>query len=62
MILLYVPDRRGEAVHLAMPDVPEQWNAAGSSIQMIEWSGAVRNFGGDAPSYDALVDAPIRGR
>jgi predicted metalloprotease with PDZ domain len=59
MILLYVPDRRGEAVHLAMPDVPEQWNAAGSSIQMIEWSGAVRNFGGDAPSYDALVDAPI---
>ncbi len=59
MILLYVPDRRGEGVHLVLPDVPEQWNAAGSSIQMIEWSGAVRTFGGDAPSYDALVDAPI---
>jgi predicted metalloprotease with PDZ domain len=59
MILLYVPDRRGEAVHLVLSDVPEQWNAAGSSIQMIEWSGAVRTFGGDAPSYDALVDAPI---
>jgi predicted metalloprotease with PDZ domain len=59
MILLYVPDRRGEAVHLAMPDVPEQWQAAGSSIQMIESMGGVRNFSGGAPSYDALVDAPI---
>ncbi len=59
MILLYVPDRRGEAVYLAMLDVPEQWQAAGSSIQMIESMGGVRNFSGDAPSYDALVDAPI---
>ena len=59
MILLYVPDRRGEAVRLAMPDVPEQWEAAGSSIQYIEARGGARNFGGDAPSYDALVDAPI---
>ncbi len=59
MILLYVPDRRGEAVHLAMPDVPEQWQAAGSSIQFIESMGGARSFGGYAPGYDALVDAPI---
>jgi len=59
MILMYVPERRGEAVHLAMPDVPEQWQAAGASIQAIESMGGVRNFSGDAPNYDALVDAPI---
>src|SRR5258706_13751523 len=59
MILLYVPERRGEAVRLEMPDVPEQWQAGGPSIQLIESMGVARNFGGDAPSYDALADAPI---
>jgi len=59
MILLYVSDRRGEPVHLAMPDVPEQWQVAGSSIQFGESTGRLRIYGGDAPSYDALVDAPI---
>ena len=59
MILMYVPERRGEAVHLAMPDVPQEWQAAGASIQFIESMGGARNFGGDATSYDALVDAPI---
>jgi predicted metalloprotease with PDZ domain len=59
MILLYIPERRGEAVHLAMPDVPERWRAAGSSIQGFGSMGGARNFSGDAPSYDALADAPI---
>jgi predicted metalloprotease with PDZ domain len=59
MILLYVPDRRGEAVHLAMPDVPERWQAAGSSIEFTESMGGARNFSGDAPSYDVLADGPI---
>jgi predicted metalloprotease with PDZ domain len=59
MILMYVPDRRGEAVHLALPDVPAEWRATGASMQSIEWAGAVRVFGFDAASYDALVDAPI---
>jgi predicted metalloprotease with PDZ domain len=59
MILLYIPDRREEAVHLSLPDVPEQWRAAGSSIQFTESLGRARNFGGDAASYDALADAPI---
>ena len=59
MILMYVPERRGEAVHLALPDVPQEWQAAGASIQFIESMGRARSFGGDAESYDALVDAPI---
>jgi predicted metalloprotease with PDZ domain len=60
MILLYVPDRREEAVHLSMWDMPEQWQATGSSVQFAEFFGGnVRAFGGDAPGYDVLADAPI---
>lgn len=59
MILLYVPERSNESVHLVMRDVPEQWQATGSSIQFMESMGKARNFWGDAPSYDALADAPI---
>jgi len=59
MILMYVPERRGEAVHIAMPDVPQEWKAAGASLQRIDFAGGVRIFGGDAANYDALVDAPI---
>ena len=56
MIFMYVPGRRGEAVHLAMPQLPADWQAAGASIR---YDGSVRVFGGEAASYDALVDAPI---
>ena len=59
MILLYVPERRGEAVHFVMSDVPQEWKAAGASIQRIDWSGSFRSFGGDADNYDTLADAPI---
>ena len=59
MILFYVPDRLGESVHLSMPDVPEKWRAAGPSIGGMESMGGARNFSEDAPSYDALADAPI---
>ena len=59
MIFMYVPERRGEAVHLQMPEVPADWIAAGASVRFIEYDGNVRVFGGDAASYDALVDAPI---
>jgi len=59
MILLYVPDRRGENVRLSLSDVPGEWQAAGSSIQFTESAGGPRVFGGDAASYDALVDAPM---
>jgi predicted metalloprotease with PDZ domain len=59
MILMYVPERRGEAVHLSMLAVPEQWQVAGAAIRLMESMGKARNFGGDAPNYDALADAPI---
>jgi predicted metalloprotease with PDZ domain len=59
MIFMYVPERRSEAVHLAMPEVPADWIAAGASVRFIEYDGSVRVFGGDVASYDALVDAPI---
>ncbi len=59
MIFMYVPERRGEAVHLAMPQVPADWQAAGAAIRFIDYGGSVRVFGGEAASYDALVDAPI---
>jgi len=59
MILLYVTDRKAEDVHISLPDVPGEWQAAGASINFIESMGGARSFGGDAASYDALVDAPI---
>src|SRR5437588_3824404 len=59
MILMYVPERRGETVHFVIPDVPQEWKAAGASIQRIDWAGSFRSFGGDAANYDALADAPI---
>ncbi len=60
MILLYVPDRRAEAVHLALPDVPESWQAAGTTVlTTVENAGKARVFAFDAESYDALADAPI---
>jgi predicted metalloprotease with PDZ domain len=58
MILLYVADRRSEAVHLALPDVP--WREVESgSLTLEEAVGAPRNFALDAKNYDSLVDAPI---
>jgi len=59
MILLYVANRRSEAVHIAMPDVPELWLVAGASVQGMESMGGARNFFGDAASYDELADGPI---
>ena len=59
MVLLYVANRRAEAVHIGMPDVPEQWRVAGASVHGIDFTGTVRNFFGDAASYDELADGPI---
>jgi len=59
MILFYVANRRSEAVHIAMPDVPELWLVAGASVQGMESMGGARNFFGDAASYDELADGPI---
>jgi predicted metalloprotease with PDZ domain len=59
MILMYVPARRAEESVLNMPDVPLEWQATGASLKLIDFLGRARNFGFSAPSYDALVDAPI---
>ncbi len=59
MILLYVADRRGEDVHLDLADAPVEWQAAGASIPLRESRGASGAIGAGAPTYDALVDAPI---
>jgi predicted metalloprotease with PDZ domain len=59
MILLYVPTRRAEDVHVAMPDVPGPWRVASAILDSEESMGGARNFTLDAKSYDALADAPI---
>jgi predicted metalloprotease with PDZ domain len=59
MILLYVPTRRAEEVHVAIPDVPAPWRVASAVRTLEESIGDARNFTLDAKSYDALADAPI---
>jgi predicted metalloprotease with PDZ domain len=58
MLLLYVPDRRGEDTKVAFDGVPDGWRVA------VELDAAPITAGGRsaayvAPSYDALVDAPV---
>jgi len=59
MILMYVARRRDEETKLNMPDVPLEWQASGATLKAIDFAGRARNFRFSAPSYDALVDAPI---
>ncbi len=58
MLLLYVPGRRTEDTKVAFDDVPEGWRVA------VELDAAGTSTGHHspayvAPSYDALVDAPV---
>ena len=58
MLLLYVPDRRPEDTKVTLEDLPEGWRVA------VELDSAGNNNGHHggayvAPSYDALVDAPV---
>jgi predicted metalloprotease with PDZ domain len=58
MLLLYVPDRRSEDTRVAFDDVPESWRVAVE----LDAAGTVEGHpsgGYVAPSYDALVDAPV---
>lgn len=58
MVLLYAPDRRTEDTQVAFEDVPEGWRVAVE----LETSGAAAGQHSGvyiAPSYDALVDAPV---
>jgi len=58
MVLLYVPDRRAEDTKVAFDDVPEGWRIA---VELDSSGTASGHHSGDyfAPSYDALVDAPV---
>jgi len=58
MVLLYVPDRRAEDTKVQFEDVPEGWHVAVE----LDSTGAAegrRTAAYVAPSYDALVDAPV---
>ena len=58
MILLYVPDRRSEDAKVAFEDMPDGWHVAVE----LEASGTAAEHHSEtyaAPSYDALVDAPV---
>jgi predicted metalloprotease with PDZ domain len=59
LILLYVPDRRNEESVVVLSNVPANWNVAAASLKMFDSTGAARSFTFQAPTYDALVDAPI---
>ncbi len=52
-ILMYVPDRRGEGTQIEFDDVPPGWRIV---TELPPGTGA-NSFA--APSYDALVDAPV---
>ena len=59
MILMYVPDRRSEAVHLSISDLPYEWTPVAESLTLMEEISRARNFTFDAANYDELADAPI---
>jgi len=59
MILMYVPERRSEAVQLNIYDPPFGWNVIGESLGLVEAMGGAQHFEFDAANYDELADAPI---
>jgi len=59
LILLYAPERRAEKSTISLREVPVDWNVASSDLTGFESLGRAREFTLEAPSYDALADAPI---
>jgi predicted metalloprotease with PDZ domain len=58
MLLLYVPDRRAEDTKVAFDDIPEGWRVA-VELDPAGMAEGHHSGGYVAPSYDALVDAPV---
>src|SRR5579872_1214873 len=60
MVLLYIPDRRAEDTRVLFDDMPEGWRVA-IELDRAATSAAAAHRSGTytAPSYDALVDAPV---
>ena len=59
MILLYVPERRAEKSTISLQGVPPEWEVASAADLIISELSHVRVFMLQAPTYDALADAPI---
>ncbi len=60
MICMYVPNRRDEEVSLALADMPEVWNAAGASLQLVERISRAKKLTFGAANYDEFTDSPIQ--
>jgi predicted metalloprotease with PDZ domain len=58
MVLLYVPDRRGEDARVVFDDLPANWHVA-VELDRVGMAAGHRTAAYTAPSYDALVDAPV---
>jgi len=58
MVLLYVPDRRAEDTRLVFDDMPEGWRVA-VELESVNIPAGRHSGAYTAPSYDALVDAPV---
>ena len=58
MVLLYIPERRGEETRVAFDDMPEGWRVA-VELDATGMPAGHRTVAYTAPSYDALVDAPV---
>ena len=59
MILMYVPDRRGEELSVSLVDVPADWNVASSAAFRIVQGASGRGFLLLQTTYDALTDDPV---
>ena len=63
MILLYIPERRAEAVTLFLSELSPEWNVASAHFAAAVGVGGAapgtRSFLLRAPNYDGLADTPI---
>jgi predicted metalloprotease with PDZ domain len=59
MILMYVPDRRREAISLGFAEVPPGWRVDTSAGPGYLPSSQAMGWVISAPTYDALADSPI---
>jgi predicted metalloprotease with PDZ domain len=59
MILLYVPDRRGEPVSLSVNETPIDWRIESAAGVACVQRGGNRLCIIQSPSYDVLADSPI---
>ena len=59
MILMYVPERRSESVHVSFENLPDSWLVASSALIHSQPGGGANDSNAEASSYDALADAPM---